>query len=250
VANHDGYYSFSPRPGVRFLVLDTITDECATPFCAEGSIDDAQYRWIRDQLDTAVAMGEYAMVFSHHTERTTRFPSTDPTEEPIHYGERFDRRSGQPVRPDATDTLEDLLCQYPNVLAHVNGHEHQNIVQEHRCARDEPPTPGDGDYWEVSTAAHIDWPQQSRMIELFHQEDGTMSMALTMLDHDGPANPGNGSSADDQVLRLASIGRELAFNDYQTGPKSGSDARGSREDRNVIVDLKRPFPCDRPCVGQ
>jgi hypothetical protein len=132
------------------------------------------------------------------------------------------------------------------VLAHVDGHEHQNYVLHHRCASDEPPTLGSGDYWEVSTAAHIDWPQQSRMIELFSQPNGSMGMDLTMIDHNGPANPGAGT-ASPQIDRLASIGRELSFNDYQTGPKSGSDARGAREDRNVIVDLGRPFPCDRPC---
>lgn len=43
VANHDGYYSFHPKPGFRFLVLDTITDECGGPVCAEGSVDDPQY---------------------------------------------------------------------------------------------------------------------------------------------------------------------------------------------------------------
>jgi hypothetical protein len=44
-ANHDGYYSFSPKRGFRFLVLDTITDECGAPVCAEGSVDDPQFRW-------------------------------------------------------------------------------------------------------------------------------------------------------------------------------------------------------------
>ncbi len=42
VANHDGYYSFVPKPGLRFAVLDTITDECGTPVCSVGSVDDTQ----------------------------------------------------------------------------------------------------------------------------------------------------------------------------------------------------------------
>jgi metallophosphoesterase (TIGR03767 family) len=247
IANHDGYYSFSPRPGLRFVVLDTITDECGAPFCSEGSIDNTQYLWIGKQLEAARDAGQYVIVFSHHTERTTRLPSTDPTEEPIHFGERPDEDA---QNPGGVATLEDLLCTHSNVLAHVDGHEHQNFVKHHSCDQNDLPAGLPGDYWEVSTASHIDWPQQSRMIELFHQDDGSMAMALTILDHDGPANPGDGPADAPNVLRLASIGRELAFNDYQAGPKSGSDARGTREDRNVIIDLKRPFPCATPCVGQ
>ena len=76
-------------------------------------------------------------MFSHHTERTTRLPSDDPGEQPIHYGERLDRKSTppRPVRPDGTPgtTLEDLFCRHDNVLAHIDGHEHENYVLQHRC---------------------------------------------------------------------------------------------------------------------
>jgi hypothetical protein len=255
VVNHDGYYSFSPRQGLRFIVLDSITDECGPEACSEGSIDSEQYDWMGQQIDAAAGEGEYVLVFAHHTLRSTRSPNTDPTEV-THYGELLDRRSTppQPVASNTNPTVEELLCNSPNVLAYVAGHEHQNYVLHHSCADDAPPTPGAGDFWEVSTAAHIDWPQQSRMIELFHQTDGEMALALTVLDHDGPANPGgppptpSQGDAGDQVLRLASIGRELAFNDYQLGPKSGAgDARGGDGDRNVIIDLDRPFPCEESC---
>jgi hypothetical protein len=82
-----------------------------------------------------------------------------------------------------------------------------------------------------------------------------MSMVLTLMDHAGPANPGGapplctgGSGAEqscgdagDQVPRLAGIGRELSYNDYQAGKHS--NGRGERDDRNLIVPLGRPFPC-------
>jgi hypothetical protein len=160
----------------------------------------------------------------------------------VHYGERIDPSNGQPVQA-GIDTLEDLYCRHPNVLAHVDGHEHSNTVIHHPCSE---PTQGPGDFWEIGTAAHIDWPQQSRMLELFRDDDDTLSLAATMIDHMGAANPGGGR-ATPNVERLASIARELAYNDYQTGPKSGTDARGSREDRNVIIRLGRPFPCGTPC---
>ena len=240
--NHDGYYSFSPRPGIRFAVLDTITDECGAPVCAEGSVDDAQYQWLEGQITAARAAREYVIVFSHHTLRTTRMASTDGTEAPIHYGERLDRKdrsSPQPVRPDAPpeSTLEDLFCRSPNVVAHVNGHEHQNYVLPHNCEDGPPVQNGRNAFLEVSTAAHIDWPQQARTIELVRTAAGRLAVVLTVIDHSGPANPGEGQGPD-QVQRLASIGREVSYNDYQGSRSAG----GERDDRNVAVVTDKSWP--------
>jgi hypothetical protein len=256
--NNDGYYSFSPKPGLRFVVLDTITDECGTLFCSEGSVDDTQYKWAQDQITKAEQMHEYVVFFSHHTERTTRQPIVptpgkyDPSEEPIHYGERVDRRGGSPQNPGGGDTLEQLFCKHRNVIGHVDGHEHENYTLHHRCIGD---ASGPGDYWEIETSAHIDWPQQSRMIELL-SDGGQLTFVLTMLDHNGPAYPGgppqcrDPESSDDpacdvtrgnageQVDRIASIGREIAYNDYQPG----RGARGDRTDRNVIIPTGRQAP--------
>ena len=246
--NDDGYYSFSPAVGLRFVVLDTITDECGSIFCAEGSVDHPQFEWLRNQIQMAAKMGQYVFVFSHHTLRTTRFISTDVTEYPMHYGQRVDRQSAaNPQNQLSLETLEDLYCENPNVIAHVAGHEHRNYVRHYRCENDTPPTLGTSDFWHISTAAHIDWPQQSRMIELVDNGNGTMSLVLTMLDHDGPPNPGNAppkklgtGDSGEQVLKLAAIARELAYNDYQGGRFDG--ARGSTADRNVIIVLDRPPP--------
>jgi hypothetical protein len=41
---------------------------------------------------------------------------------------------------------------------------------------------------------------------------GSLSIFGILLDHGGPANPGGGR-AGDRARRLASIGRELSFND-------------------------------------
>jgi hypothetical protein len=138
------------------------------------------------------------------------------------------------------------------VLAHVAGHEHANYVLRHDCADDEPPPPScavvaactNPHFWQISTAAHIDWPQQARMIELVDVGD-EMAFVLTILDHDGPANPGGAppaheeqGHAPDDVLRLAAIGREIAYNDYQ----GSRGARGERQDRNVILPTDRPPP--------
>ena len=251
--NADGYYSFSPKPGLRFVVLDTITDECGSEFCSEGSVDDPQFQWLRRQIATAEELGQYVVVFSHHTLRTTRFPSTDTSEFPLHYGQRVDRRErGNPQNPGGGQTLEELYCASPAVLAHVAGHEHANYVDRYDCQDDDPPPATctvaascrNPHFWHISSAAHIDWSQQARMIELV-KLGGNMSFVLTMLDHDGPANPGgqppgreDGGHAPDDVVRLAGIGREISYNDYQ----GNRGARGGRQDRNVILATDRPPP--------
>ena len=270
-AHNDGYYSFSPRPGLRFITLDTITDECGAPVCAEGSVDDTQFDWLKQQLQMAEVAGEYAMVFSHHTLPTIRFPSIDateqegpedPSENGMHYGQAVEHEDDQlgppePANPTGGKTLEQLFCEFPNMLAHVAGHEHENYTKNYDCdgvplGSAAGPSAAAGGFWHISTAAHIDYPQQSRMIELVDNMDsagdnpGTMSLVLTMLDHDGPPNPGGGKpdltaggQAGEQVLKLASIARELAYNDYQGSRAAvGTDPA----DRNAIIVLDRPWP--------
>ena len=254
-ANNDGYYSFSPRDRLRFIVLDSVTDECGAPLCSEGSIDDTQFRWLERELDAAAAAGQYVLAFAHHTLRTMRQPTIDVTEAPIHYGQRVDRENPpNPQNVTLGQTVEELFCRHPNVLAFVTGHEHQNYVEHRECESDTPPTAGPGDFWEVSTAAHLDWAQQARMIELV-QDGGELKLVLTLLDHAGPPYPGGPpplcaeserscGQAGEQVLRLASIGREIAYNDYQGGRFTGG--RGDRADRNLLIPLGRPYPCEGP----
>jgi hypothetical protein len=139
-------------------------------------------------------------------------------------------------------SLEDLLCRHANVLAHVDGHEHVNAVIRHPCTdAGQAPNP----FWEVSTSAHIDWPQQSRMIELVNNGNASMSLVLTMLDHDGPAYPGapgpdflGAGNAGELPIRLASIAREIGYNDYQ----ASRGAAGDKTDRNVIAVIPKPPP--------
>jgi hypothetical protein len=158
------------------------------------------------------------------------------------------------------------------VLAHIAGHEHENYVNHYECTGPFPfgsgPSGAVGGFWHISTAAHIDWPQQARMVELIDNGNATMSLVLTILDHDGPPNPGaysgcqRGTNSDigcdartddsargrsgEQVLKLASIGRELSYNDYQAcsgAPGTcGRGSGGATSDRNVIIVLNRPWP--------
>jgi hypothetical protein len=95
--------------------------------------------------------------------------------------------------------------------------------------------PGGGGFWEVNTAAHIDFPCQARLLELVDNRDGTLSLFGTVVDGAGPLAYGGRL---DSALSLASLARELAANDWQ----EGTDARrGKVEDRNVELVVKAPF---------
>jgi hypothetical protein len=71
-----------------------------------------------------------------------------------------------------------------------------------------------------------------------------------VVDQGGPPRPGrwqpgagSGLLSADGVAQLASISRELAFNDPQgqTGENGTADRRGTRLDRNVELVVRNPY---------
>jgi hypothetical protein len=100
-------------------------------------------------------------------------------------------------------------------------------------------------FWEINTASHIDWPQQSRLVEVMDNRDGTLSIFGTVLDSAAPpAAPAPGPAAGFDLDGLASLGRTLSFNDPQRLESDGggeeSDKRGGRRDRNVELLVRDP----------
>jgi hypothetical protein len=258
-----GYYHFEPAPRVRFIALDTISEAGLE----EGNIDDTQFRWLHDRLHEADEQQHYSILFAHHSLRTMGQPPVSPFADTadqggdhsplVHYGLRTRAETADrpcllhdnetPPYPD--ETLKCLLLRHPSAVAFVNGHEHANRLTP--FARDPQAGPAEGGFWEINTASHIDWPQQSRVIDVFDNHDGTLSLFGTIVDHSAPPNPGapdapragqgmSGSSPQ----RMASISRELAFNDPDaTHNDSNGDGggRGSRADRNQELVVRDPF---------
>jgi hypothetical protein len=88
---------------------------------------------------------------------------------------------------------------------------------------------------ELNTAAHIDWPQQSRIVEVVDNRDGTLSIFGTIVDHAGYVSP---PSALAGPIALAALSRELSANDWQ----DRTDVRrGELSDRNVQLVVPAPF---------
>ena len=212
-AKGTAYYTIDTHPLFRLIALDTVNPGGFS----EGSIGQTQFRWLKDRL--AETTGKLVILFSHHGLRSLNNPVVAP----------------DPFAPAANDLprvmapkIEALLHLYPNVIAWVDGHTHNNIV--------EPRTRPGGGFWDIGTAAHCDWVCQSRLIEVLDNGDGTLSIVCTMIDHAAPAVPGG----SDPVVQLASIHRELAANDYQLGFDSAG--RGTAQDRNVELVIRAPFP--------
>ena len=221
------YYTFV-KGGVQYISLDTVNPNGYS----DGSLDTAQLAWLERVLQqhssryldttgnwvTGTGSDRFIVIFSHHTVGTmTNLLGTD--------------------RVDGT-TVANLLLRYPNVVAWVNGHTHQNQVVPHARAAS---AAFGGGFWEVNTASHVDWPQQCRIVELVDNGDGaTLSVFGTIVDHAARANP---PATPTTPLQLAALSRQLGINDWQRDQETATrdGKRGAVEDRNVELLLPKPF---------
>jgi metallophosphoesterase (TIGR03767 family) len=210
----DVFYTFPIAPGVTGVSLDTTT----TGGFSEGSIGLHQYLWLERTLKRGSSRyydvfgfphrqdvtDELFVLFSHHTSWTMGNLLPD---------------ARRPLDPRlGGDALVALLGRFPNVVAWVNGHTHENRIVPHGA--------GDRAFWEINTAAHVDHPQHARIIELADNGDGTLSLFTTLIEGDAPYR----ADYDDFSPRgLASLAREFAFND----PHVNANAVGAVTDRNT-----------------
>ncbi len=218
LADGTAYYTFDPSPLVRCIVLDTVNPNGES----SGSLDEAQFAWLRVELEKVSGAGKdrLVIVFSHHTigSMTNQLVFAD-----------------SPGRRVLGPAVRDRLLEFPNVVAWVNGHTHRNAVTPYKAA-------SGGGFWEVNTAAHVDFPCQARLIEVLNNGDGTLSVFGTIIDAAAPLQYA-GSLATS--ASLASLARELAANDWQ---ERTDVRRGKVEDRNVELLLPAPAWLPRSVV--
>jgi metallophosphoesterase (TIGR03767 family) len=208
-ANRDAAtaYYFFDKGRYRFVVMDTVNPNGY----ADGSLDQAQFAWLKATI--ASATGKAVIVFSHHTSSTMDNPLVGT--------------GGDPNPRVLGDDVTTYLLSQPRLIAWVNGHTHVNSITAHLR------TDGTGGFWEINTASHIDYPQQSRLVEVADNGDGTLSIFTTILDHAGPADHKTDLSS---TTALASLSRELSFND----PQRNTAATGVAKDRNTELLVKKP----------
>ena len=223
------YYAYD-TPAVRLIALDTA---CLAGGAA-GCLDRDQARWLEARLADVHSCyrgadgGEVrtghddrlVIVFSHHGADTldnARSGHLGPDREPLLGAAGF----------------VALLHRFPNVVLWLNGHTHTNAVRP----RPDADHPGRG-FWEVTTSAIVDWPCQTRIVELIDAGD-CLSVVCTMVDHDTPPGPRSLDTGDD----LAALHRELAANMPLIG--ADSDRAGVASDRNIELRIRPPFPLGR-----
>ena len=246
------YYPLSLHKKVKMLALDST----ARHFGDGGALDHPQFEWLERKL-TAWSKTYYdtngelvqnpdgrnklVVIMSHHTSSTLHNPATDEAGSPYHC---FDEATVPQYEGTCADGegLGTLLARFPNVIGWVNGHQHQNEVRAW-----ESPDPADPSraYWEITTAAHIDWPQQSRLVEIawLPGEAGDTAVIYgTIVDHAAPLTPDLATQSP--VNYLAALARAEAYYDacvLTTEGKQPCDGAGDLEDRNVRLLTSVPF---------
>jgi metallophosphoesterase (TIGR03767 family) len=237
------YYAWDPRPGVRFIALDTISEGGIISASADGNVDDPQFQWLRGEIASAEAAGKLIVVFGHHPIRSLTANVADEVApactandghgHDVNPGCDRDPRSSTPIHLGGD--LQSLLGAHPHVIAYVTGHTHENRVMACGSASG---CPAGANWWELNTASEIDWPQESRLIELMDNGDGTLSIFGTLVDgaaaYELPA-PGSGASGF-TVDQLAALSRTFSYND----PQAVLGAIGQPQDRNVELLVSDP----------
>jgi metallophosphoesterase (TIGR03767 family) len=209
VATGTAYYGFD-HGVIRCVVLDTVNHHGGW----QGSLDATQFSWLEAEL--AAHAARPVVLFSHHPLQTlvngTRPPGAD--------------------RRVLADELRELLLGHPCVVAWLNGHTHVHAVT---AIRDDAAA---GGFWQITTASHIDWPQQARIVEFLATRTG-LAIGCTVIDSGAPAAYQGGA----EPAALAALARELAANDWQLrhliSPDGGAGA-GAALDRNVLLPVDWP----------
>lgn len=222
-----GYYSFYPKSGLplRMIVLDTAL-RLGT---AMGAIHESQYKnFLIPQLEDAKNKNELVVIISHHPSSTIKTLPVGRKEMLSHYqrsSELYEIMSQCLVGFENDNShisrtqFEDTLKSYPNVILHLAGHRHCHEIRQ-------VGEPGHG-YWEIQTSSLLNYPQQSRLVEIVNEGSQIGAIHTTIVDHQSEPNS------------IAARARLLAYQDSQN-IKTVSHLIGQPEDRNAILRFAIP----------
>jgi hypothetical protein len=189
--------TFIDTEHVRIILLDT--NHPAGDY--QGSIGAAQIAWLEERLVEVAQSGRLAVLASHHGSASL-----------------INERGADPARLLA-QALTDSVHRHPCVVAWLVGHRHLHRVTAHPH-----PSGKGGGFWEITTASIIDWPSQTRAVEIIRHGDGTLELVCTLLDHQG--EPGS----------LAALHRSLA---QRFAGEAAAHMQGEAGDGNVRLLLQR-----------
>jgi len=186
----------------------------------QGCVHREQFEWLKEVLEDS--KDKYVVLTSHH-----------PLENLV---------NGYVPLNEAVPALEvevrALLEKYPNVILWFSGHVH-----DHKISRSKN-TDGSLGFWEIRTASHIDWPQQSRVIEIVKTSNGKIAIGTVVFDHAGPIEFRGSPEELASPTALAGLSRLLAANDWQRqngGEFAIETLEGEIHDRNAWLWADDPL---------
>ena len=201
---------------VRLIGLDTVNRYGGW----QGCIHREQFEWLAELLEAS--KDKYVVLSSHH-----------PLEN------LFNGYVPDEIAPPALEKeVSALLEKYPNVILWFSGHVHDHKIQQ-RMKSD-----GTHAFWEIRTGSHIDWPQQSRIIEIMKAENDQIVIGTSIVDHAGPLLFNGTDQELSDPIALAGFSRLLAANDWQRhreGINSFESLEGTPEDRNIWLWANDPL---------
>lgn len=197
------YYTFDiEKTPLRVLVIDS----AASTGGSEGVIHQSDVdAFMKPALDQAKAEGKWVILTSHHSS--------------FSMGNGVGLGGAEQEDALTPEQFQGFVGQYDNVLMHLAGHTH---VHEQR--KIEPP--GGHAYWELKTAALADFPHQMRVIEIYDQDNGYLSIRGVALDYSTEGDP------------IAADGRQRGVIDFTSGWVP--DGRGEKSARNVELWIQKP----------
>jgi len=201
-ARHKAFYTYDlPGSPIRFLVIDTSAETGGATGVIHQSDVDA---FVAPELARAEADAKWLVLASHHASDSIGDGSDTPGV----------------AQPDAVTTKdwEARLTANPRVILDVVGHAH-----DHRVRRIGTAAAG---YWEVQSDAIADYPHQLRVIEIWDEDNGWISIRSVVVDY---------ATDEDGVAATA---RELGILDYTVGWSCCGP--GTAADRNVVLWQKKP----------
>ncbi len=210
VHEHKMYYA-TEVGAVKLIVLDSVNQFGGW----QGSLDEEQFIWLEDQIATSTRP---VVLASHH---------------PIMLMFN-DYSTGS--RRVCREEIAEMLLRYPQIILWLAGHEHRHHVEWIGAKGGRA---GTGGFWLVETASHIDWPQQSRTVEVVRDSKGDIFIGLTVVDHKGVPDYGLATTP----IEIAGLSRTISANVWQRREELGSKHpfswyEGAESAKNVILRLQ------------
>lgn len=204
VQSGKAFYTFDiAGTPLRFVVLDTVADSGSSEgLLRQPDLDD----YVRPMLDKAKADAKWVVLVAHHRANG------------LSDGAGFNGN----VQLDALTPKQwlDMLGEYPNILFGLAGHDRADHLEYLR------PDSGPG-FWELTSAALGDYPHQARVLTLWDEDNGFVSLEAIYVDMDMRKDP------------VAEQGRHLGLMDFTSG-WNPQFATGMTEQRNLRVFAKTP----------